>query len=144
MGALVGSWELASGWGKGEPGGAPLSSGALFRSRRQRCEPSRFSWELLPSFLSWVTLDELVYLCSVPNLLDLGKGPGIVCNSPDVPSTPSQTVCQGEGEQAQGTGSHHRGYLRSPSRWAHRLAWAPGSLLVFWCPSALSVVCHKP
>lgn len=52
-------------------------------------------WELLPPFLSWVTLAELCTsaLCLIS--WSLGKGPDIFSNSPDVPLTLSQTECQG-------------------------------------------------
>lgn len=66
-------------WGKGElSGGAPLSSGALFRLSEVEDRGASllgFPGSCTLSFLSWVTLDELVYLCCVPNLLVSGKRP---------------------------------------------------------------------
>lgn len=69
-------------WGKGESGGAPLSSGALFSERGKKKKKKDRGVSLLGfpgnctlSSLSWVTLDEPVYLCYVPNLLVSRKGP---------------------------------------------------------------------
>lgn len=90
MGALVGSWGLAS-WGKGESGGAPRSSRALFRL--SEVKGRGVSLLGIPgsctlSFLSWVTLDELVCLCYEPNLLLSGKRPR---HSLQVPRCPIYT-----------------------------------------------------
>lgn len=111
-----------------------MSSGPLFRLSEVDGKGVSLLgfWELLPPFLSLVTLAELYTsaLCLIS--WSLGKGPGILSNSPDVPLTLSQTECQGE--RVQGTGS--------PPQWllSQQLQSGHTDWLGFWCPCSLWAV----
>lgn len=140
MGALVGSWGLTSGWGRGESGGAPWSAGPLFRLSEledRGVSLLGFPGCCTPSFLSWVTLDELVYLCSVPNLLVSGKRPRHSLQLPRCPTYP-------EPDKVPGLGWAGTGH-RPSSQWLSAVhpqvgtqaglgSWKPASV---WDPRSL-------